>query len=159
MQTETQVEDEVDRRKSQVTVIARRDSKEPISTNTVTRRFTKPTVQSDSMFISSISMPSSTDFKNTASPTRHIAMMLWATLCWYFHKDPPNLQPVTEASALTPEAGRPKLDWRIKIKREGIFKGKNTLQKLERSELDSPDRLSVLGQKILCSCSIISGTS
>ena len=32
----------------------------------------------------------------------------------------------------TPEEGRPKGQWRINIKREGIFKGKNCLAKLER---------------------------
>ncbi|KAJ9614534.1 hypothetical protein H2200_002671 [Cladophialophora chaetospira] len=143
LQTEDEVEDEVDRRKSRVTVINLRDSDDAVQKHTVTHRFTKPTVQSDSMFISSISMPSSTDFKSTASPTRNIAMLLWATLCWYFHKEPPNPYALTEESALTPEAGRPKLDWRIKIKREGIFKGKNTLQKLERMGLLSSEESSV----------------
>ena len=134
MQTEDLVEDELDRRRSRVTIINARDSDETIPKHTVSHRFTRPTIQSDSMFISSISMPSSTDFKNTASPTRNIAMMLWATLCWYFHKEAPNPHAVTEDSALTPEAGRPRLDWRVKIKREGILKGRNTLQKLERSK-------------------------
>ncbi|OAP54656.1 hypothetical protein AYL99_11104 [Fonsecaea erecta] len=134
LQTEDQVEDE-ERRSSRVAVNASGDTEEAGHKHTVAHRFTRPTIQSDSLFISSISMPSSSDFKNTASPTRHIAMMLWATLCWYFHKEPPNPHTLTEASALTPEAGRPKRDWRIKIKREGIFKGKNTLQKLERMGL------------------------
>jgi hypothetical protein len=34
------------------------------------------------LYISSISNPSSTEFKPAASPTRQIAMMLWATLYW-----------------------------------------------------------------------------
>lgn len=136
LQTEDEADDETDRRKSRVSLAPQpKDKEETAQKHTVTHRFTKPTVQNDSLFISSISMPSSSDFKNTASPTRHIAMMLWATLCWYFHKEPPNPHSLTEASALTPESGRPKLDWRIKIKREGIFKGKNTLQKLERMGL------------------------
>ncbi|KIW76643.1 hypothetical protein Z517_09087 [Fonsecaea pedrosoi CBS 271.37] len=134
LQTEDEVEDD-ERRSSKVAVNTSADHEEAGHKHTVAHRFTKPTIQSDSLFISSISMPSSSDFKNTASPTRHIAMMLWATLCWYFHKEPPNPHALTEASALTPEAGRPKLDWRIRIKREGIFKGKNTLQKLERMGL------------------------
>ncbi|OCT48198.1 putative siderophore biosynthesis protein [Cladophialophora carrionii] len=143
LQTEDQVEDDQERRKSRAEGDSHRGLEETGHKHTVTHRFTKPTVQSDSMFISSISMPSSTDFKNTASPTRHIAMMLWATLCWYFHKEPPNLHALTDASALTPEPGRPKLDWRIKIKREGIFKGKNTLQKLERMGLIASEDSSV----------------
>ncbi|OAL36729.1 hypothetical protein AYO20_04061 [Fonsecaea nubica] len=134
LQTEDEVEDD-ERRSSKVAVNTSADHEEAGHKHTVAHRFTKPTIRSDSLFISSISMPSSSDFKNTASPTRHIAMMLWATLCWYFHKEPPNPHVLTEASALTPEAGRPKLDWRIRIKREGIFKGKNTLQKLERMGL------------------------
>lgn len=101
----------------------------------IPHRFTRPTLQSDSLFLSSISMPSSSNFKTPSSPTRQMALMLWATLYWYFHKDPPNPHLMTEASALTPEPGRPKGEWRIKIKREGIFKGKNTLQKLERMGL------------------------
>lgn len=74
-------------------------------------------------------------------------MILWATLCWYFHKEPPNLHAYTESCALTPESGRPKLDWRIKIKREGIFKGKNTLQKLERMGLIASEE-SYVGTEI-----------
>ncbi|KAI1612605.1 acetyl CoA:N6-hydroxylysine acetyl transferase [Exophiala viscosa] len=138
-------EDEVDedgRMKSRVTVNPEKKEpkdEEPVQKHTVVHRFTKPTIQSDSLFISSISMPSSSDFRNNASPTRHIAMILWATLCWYFHKEPPSPHALTEASAKTPESGRPKLDWRIKIKREGIFKGKNTLQKLERMGLISSE--------------------
>lgn len=49
-------------------------------------RYKKPTLQNDALFISSISNPSSSDFKPSVSPTRQIAMMLWATLWWYFHQ-------------------------------------------------------------------------
>ena len=38
-----------------------------------------------------------------------------------------------------PEQGRPKADWRIHIKREGIFKGRNLLSKLERMGLISTE--------------------
>ncbi|KAL9004132.1 MAG: hypothetical protein Q9188_003030 [Gyalolechia gomerana] len=37
-----------------------------------------------------------------------------------------------DVSPTMPEEGRPKGDWRISIKREGIFKGKHLLPKLER---------------------------
>lgn len=50
------------------------------------RRYRNPTLRDDNMFISSISNPSSTDFKPPTSPTRQIAMMVWATLWWYFHQ-------------------------------------------------------------------------
>lgn len=100
-----------------------------------TVRFTKPTMCNDSMFISSIVSPSDSDFKPPSSPTRQIAMMLWASLWWYFHEPEPDLHLKTEACAKTPISGRPKGDWRVKIKREGIFKGRNLLQKLERMGL------------------------
>lgn len=101
----------------------------------VSHRFTRPTLQNDSLFISSVTMPASSDFKGPTSPSRHVAMMLWTTLHWYFHKEAPKPQIATEASVFTPEAGRPKGDWRIKVKKEGIFKGRNILQKLERMGL------------------------
>ncbi|KAK0712418.1 acyl-CoA N-acyltransferase [Lasiosphaeria miniovina] len=103
--------------------------------------FTKPTLQHDSLFISSISNPSSQDFKPAASPTRQVAMMLWVTLYWYFHQPAPPTTLVTESSKLTPEAGRPRGDWRVRVKRDGVLRGRNLIPKLERmgliSSLDS----------------------
>ena len=55
------------------------------STKKPPKKFTRPTLRHDNLFISSISNPSSDDFKPAASPTRQIAMMLWTTLWWYFH--------------------------------------------------------------------------
>ena len=138
LQTEDEVEDleEKVRRRSKINL--NRDPLDEGANNlkhTVVHRFTRPTLQNDSLYLSSISLPSSTDFKPSASPTRTTAMMLWATLYWYFHKEAPSTHVSSEASALTPVSGRPKADWRIKIKREGIFKGKNTIQKLERMGL------------------------
>lgn len=51
-----------------------------------THRFRAPTLRNDHLFISTISNPSSMDFKPPTSPTRQIAMMLWVTLWWYFHQ-------------------------------------------------------------------------
>lgn len=50
------------------------------------KRYKIPTLHHDNLFISSISNPSNTDFKPATSPTRQIAMMLWATLWWYFNQ-------------------------------------------------------------------------
>ncbi|KAL2022178.1 hypothetical protein VTK56DRAFT_6007 [Thermocarpiscus australiensis] len=97
--------------------------------------FTRPTLQNDSLFISSISNPSSHDFKPAASPTRQIAMMLWVTLYWYFHQPAPTATLTTEASRLTPEAGRPRGEWRVWIRRDGILRGRNLMPKLERMGL------------------------
>ena len=52
--------------------------------------FTTPTLDSDCLFISSISNPNSEHYKPAASPTRQVAMMLWVTLYWYFHQRAPS---------------------------------------------------------------------
>lgn len=99
--------------------------------------FTKPTLQSDSLFISSISNPSTVDFKPAASPTRQIAMMLWVTLYWYFHQTAPSTIVTTDASKHTAESGRPKGEWRVRVKRDGVLRGRNLIPKLERMGLIS----------------------
>ncbi|WEW58335.1 hypothetical protein PRK78_003803 [Emydomyces testavorans] len=106
-------------------------------------RFTKPTLDRDSFFISSLFLPSNNDFKPATSPTRQIAMMLWATLWWYFHLPEPNRRVYTSEAALRPESGRPQGDWRVYIKREGVFGGRNLIQKLERMGLVTTEDSSV----------------
>lgn len=109
--------------------------------NDMTTRFTTPTLNRDGIYISYIVNPPSSEFKPVTSPTRQIAMMLWATLWWYFHEPKPDPHLQTAASSSTPHVGQPKGDWRVNVRREGIFKGRNLLQKLERmgivSNLDS----------------------
>ncbi|ESZ98125.1 hypothetical protein SBOR_1504 [Sclerotinia borealis F-4128] len=105
--------------------------------------FRLPTLRNDSLFISSISNPSSNDFKAPISPTRQIAMMLWATLYWYFHQPEPSPHITTTASKNTPDAGKPKADWRIHIKREGVLRGRNLIQKLDRMGLITSDDSTV----------------
>lgn len=119
------------------------DSEPPHTPRRRVHRYKKPTLTGDHLYISSISNPSSNDFKPPSSPTRQIAMMLWATLYWYFHQPEPSLHITTEASKNTPEAGRPEGEWRISINREGIFKGKVVLPKLERMGLISSEESSV----------------
>ncbi|KAK3903794.1 N(6)-hydroxylysine O-acetyltransferase [Staphylotrichum tortipilum] len=94
-----------------------------------------PTLHHDSLFISSISNPSSSDFKPAASPTRQVAMMLWVTLYWYFHQPPPFTGLSTEAAKLTPAAGKPRGEWRVRVKRDGVLQGRNLIPKLERMGL------------------------
>ncbi|KAF2267541.1 hypothetical protein CC78DRAFT_530649 [Lojkania enalia] len=106
-------------------------------------RFKKPTLHNDHLYISSISNPSSNDFKPPSSPTRQMAMMLWATLYWYFHQPEPPLNLTTPASKKTPDPGKPEGEWRININREGIFKGKVVLPKLERMGLIASEESSV----------------
>jgi hypothetical protein len=97
--------------------------------------FKEPTLCRDTLFISSISNPSSSDFRPPSSPSRQIAMMLWVSLYWYFHQPEPTPRLRTEASQQTPDEGKPKGEWLINIKREGVFRGRNLIQKLERMGL------------------------
>lgn len=106
-------------------------------------RYKRPTLQNDHMYISAISNPNSAEFKPASSPTRQIAMMLWATLWWYFHQPEPEPRVTTEASAKTAESGKPKAEWKININKEGIFKGRNLLAKLERMGLITTEDSSV----------------
>ncbi|EAW08316.1 GNAT family N-acetyltransferase [Aspergillus clavatus NRRL 1] len=113
-----------------------------------TTRFTIPTLDNDCFYISYIVNPPSTDFKPPTSPTRQIAMMLWVSLYWYFQEPEPDLRLRTEAASRTPETGRPKGEWRISLKREGIFKGRNLFQKLERMGLIATEDSSVGHQPV-----------
>lgn len=97
--------------------------------------FSKPTLQGDNLFISSIANPSSTEFKPAASPTRQIAMMLWITLYWYFHQAEPDPQVPSDAAKATPRGAKPRGEWRINIKRDGVLRGRNLIPKLERMGL------------------------
>ncbi|KAL4891670.1 acyl-CoA N-acyltransferase [Aspergillus ambiguus] len=106
-------------------------------------RFTIPTLQDDCLYLSYIINPPDTDYKPVTSPSRQIAMMLWVTLWWYFHEDEPSPYLDTDASSHTPTLGKPKGSWRINIKREGIFKGRNVLAKLERMGLISTEDSAV----------------
>ena len=106
-------------------------------------RFTRPTMNKDHLFISSISQPSSSEYKPISSPTRQIAMMLWATLWWYFHQSEPDLRVNSRASANTAPEGKPRGEWRININREGVFKSKVILPKLERMGLIASEESTV----------------
>jgi hypothetical protein len=98
-------------------------------------RYKKPTLHNDHLFISSISQPNNNEFKPVTSPSRQIAMMLWATLWWYFHQPEPAPHLHTAASEHTREEGKPKGVWKININREGVFKSRVVLPKLERMGL------------------------
>ncbi|CAG7555902.1 unnamed protein product [Fusarium equiseti] len=105
--------------------------------------FRKPTLQGDNLFISSIANPSNSEFKPAASPTRQIAMMLWITLYWYFHQPEPEPQMSAQAAEKTPQAGKPRGEWKINIKRDGVLRGRNLIPKLERMGLITSGRSAV----------------
>lgn len=118
------------------------DSDQPSQKKHV-HRYKKPTLHNDHLFVSSTSNTNNAEFRPPSSPTRQIAMMLWASLWWYFHQPEPDATLHTHASAKTAEEGKPKGHWRINIRREGIFKGKNVLAKLERMGLITSEDSSV----------------
>jgi len=97
--------------------------------------YNKPTLRHDHLFISSISQPPSSDFKPVSSQARQIAMMLWATLLWYFQQPEPDNRILTRQSIHMSPTGRPKADWRVTINREGVFKSSLILPKLEKMGL------------------------
>lgn len=118
--------------------VALRGESSAAATRTMKRHihsFAKPTLQGDNLFISSIANPSSSEFKPAASPTRQIAMMLWITLYWYFHQPEPAPQVPADAAKLTPHVAKPRGEWRINIKRDGVLRGRNLIPKLERMGL------------------------
>ncbi|KAJ2969898.1 hypothetical protein NUW58_g9861 [Xylaria curta] len=98
-------------------------------------RYRLPTLQNDTIFISSISNPSSSEFKPHASPSRQIALMLWISLYWYFQQPEPAPYLDSERTMSAPAEARPKGEWRIRVKREGVFRSKNIVPRLERMGL------------------------
>ncbi|KAK6071739.1 lysine N-acyltransferase [Seiridium cupressi] len=113
------------------------DEKRTETTTTRLHRYTTPTLHNDTIFISSIVNPSSEDFEPAKSPSRQIALMLWVTLYWYFQQPEPSPHLETAHSRLTPADARPKGEWRIRIKREGVLHSRNMIPKLERMGLIS----------------------
>ncbi|KAH7040564.1 acyl-CoA N-acyltransferase [Microdochium trichocladiopsis] len=109
------------------------DDDEARSRRSHSHRYSKPTLQNDTLFISSISNPSSTD--PPASASRQIALMLWITLYWYFHQTEPSPYTETKSSRATPLEAKPRGDWRIRIKRDGVLRTRNMIPKLERMGL------------------------
>ncbi|ORY64491.1 acyl-CoA N-acyltransferase [Pseudomassariella vexata] len=108
---------------------------EPVQT--YVHKYKHPTLQHDIMFISSISQPSSQDYQPASSPSREIALMLWISLYWYFQQPEPSPYLDTAQSEFTPDVAKPKGDWRIRIKRDGVFRTRNMIPKLERMGLIS----------------------
>lgn len=102
-----------------------------------TRPWSRPTLQNDSIFISGVSNPASSEFNTPMSQSRQTALMLYISLYWYFQQPEPSPSVKTLQSRDTPNEGKPKGEWRIRIKREGIFSTRNMIPKLERMGLIS----------------------
>ncbi|KAI0837243.1 acyl-CoA N-acyltransferase [Hypoxylon sp. FL0890] len=111
------------------------EGNEPRSRRSHIHKYSKPTLQNDAIFISSISNPSSSEYKPHASQSRQIAMMLWVSLYWYFQQPEPSPFVLTEQSKYAPPEARPRAEWCIRIKREGVLRTRNMIPKLERMGL------------------------
>ena len=92
--------------------------------------FIQPSLNGDSLFLSSMSLPAKQDLKPGSASTRQIAMLLWVTFSWYFHEPEPNLHASTTPHV--PEPARIIKDWRLRIEQKGILGGKDKMKKLER---------------------------
>ncbi|RDA89114.1 hypothetical protein CP532_2216 [Ophiocordyceps camponoti-leonardi (nom. inval.)] len=95
--------------------------------------FTRPSLSKDHIYISSVANPSQSEYKPAASPTRHMAMMLWVTLCWYFH------QPEPPRTSADDEEG----EWIVHVRPQGLLRGGNVLSKLEHMGLVAASDSSV----------------
>ncbi|EFQ99965.1 aerobactin siderophore biosynthesis protein iucB [Nannizzia gypsea CBS 118893] len=107
-------------------------------------RYTHPTLNSDYIFISSIHLPSSKAIIPKSIATCQIALILWSTLYWYFHQAAPNNRVTNDKSVTVPERARPKGEWQVHIRHEGVLKGRNLLLKFERMGLVTTEN-SVVG--------------
>ncbi|KJZ77143.1 hypothetical protein HIM_03464 [Hirsutella minnesotensis 3608] len=104
--------------------------------------FNRPTLTGDSLFISAIASPPTSELRPAVSPTRQMAMILWITLYWYFHQPEPVAGGIATGfalSAATPPDARPVADWRVRVRPDGALRGRNLLSKLERMGLLASD--------------------
>ncbi|EGE06270.1 aerobactin siderophore biosynthesis protein iucB [Trichophyton equinum CBS 127.97] len=107
-------------------------------------RYTRPTLDSDYFFISTIHFASSKAVVPKSIATCQIALILWSTLYWYFHQAAPSSRITTKESAAVPERARPRGEWVVHIRHEGLLKGRNLLLKLERMGLVTTEN-SIVG--------------
>lgn len=105
--------------------------------------FKAPSLNSDLLFLSSMSMPRGKDLKPTSATTRQVAIILWVTFNWYFHEPQPNFHVLTPESAAIPEMGRIQKEWRLTIEPKGILGRRNKIFKLERLGLLACEDASV----------------
>ncbi|KAJ5608499.1 hypothetical protein N7537_005118 [Penicillium hordei] len=98
-------------------------------------QFTAPTLQTDVLHLSSISMPSAGDVKPESAITRQVAMILWATFLWYFQEHAPSPHVPVYGENELPELARATGEWVLKLSNDGILQGKDRMQKLERMGL------------------------
>ncbi|KAJ5492685.1 hypothetical protein N7539_001431 [Penicillium diatomitis] len=104
--------------------------------------FTRPTLLSDVLHLSSMSTPSIHDAKPESAVTRQVAMILFATFLWYFQEPAPDRH-VPTSNAYEDTGG----EWILKVKGDGLLSGKHRMQKLERMGLIATTDPSVGSQE------------
>lgn len=98
--------------------------------------FTRPTLLSDVLHLSSMSTPSINDVKPESAITRQVAMILFATFLWYFQEPAPNSHFYTSnQSELSRYITDTAAEWSLRVKGDGILSGKHRMQSLERMGL------------------------
>ncbi|KAL4914912.1 acyl-CoA N-acyltransferase [Aspergillus aurantiobrunneus] len=91
------------------------------------RPFTVPSLYNDTLYLSSLSLPSCKDLKPSSAPTRLVAMVLWVSFFWYFQEP----EPTSPESSHTPDQGSAK-EWQLSILARGILCRKDQMMKIER---------------------------
>jgi hypothetical protein len=98
--------------------------------------FTRPTLRSDVLHLSSMSTPSINDAKPESAVTRQVAMILFATFLWYFQEPAPDWHfPTSNRSDLPGFVTDTGAEWSLRVKGDGILSGKHRMQRLERMGL------------------------
>lgn len=94
--------------------------------------FKTPSLNSDLLCLSSMSMPRGKDLKPTSATTRRVALILWITFNWYFQEPQPSFHVLTPESVAIPEMGQIQKEWRLTVEPKGVLGRRNKMFKLER---------------------------
>ena len=89
--------------------------------------------QNDKLFIFSAAKP--VEYHSSVTSFEINAIILWSTLYWYFHQEPPSTRLNISASSKTPYSGKPKEGWRICIAHHGLFEDSTLLSQIEKIRL------------------------
>ncbi|KAL4970534.1 GNAT family N-acetyltransferase [Aspergillus stella-maris] len=105
--------------------------------------FTTPSLDNDTMYLSSMSMPSCEDLKPSSAPTRLVAMVLWVIFFWYYQEP----EPISAESPEDKDKGTTPRRWLLNIQGHGLLGRKDQMVKLERLGMLSTKDTSV-GPKV-----------
>ncbi|KAJ3529578.1 hypothetical protein NM208_g9691 [Fusarium decemcellulare] len=95
----------------------------------------KPSLQDDAILISPVSSAFDTHNRPPTPSARQVAFMVWIALYWYFQLDEPPSSLETPRSQNTPVEARPKGDWLLHVRNDGIVRFVDAMGTLERMGL------------------------